>query len=67
MALIRTGRCDICITGSNSKMLSSELATHIAGMYVVIPVMPLSFREYLELHHEDTDTRLGENSLAILD
>lgn len=38
---------DIYITGSNSKLLSSELATYIAGRYVEIPIYPLSFREHL--------------------
>ncbi len=38
---------DIYITGSNSKLLSSELATYIAGRYVTIPVFTLSFSEYL--------------------
>jgi len=45
--------CDIYITGSNSKMPSSELATHISGRYVEIKVYPLSFREYLYLHPSD--------------
>ncbi len=38
---------DIYITGSNSRMLSSELATYLAGRYVEIHVFPLSFAEYL--------------------
>lgn len=38
---------DIYITGSNSKLLSSELATYLAGRYVEIPVFTLSFQEYL--------------------
>ncbi len=54
-ALILTDRCDICITGSNSSMLSSELATHIAGRYVEVPVTPLSFAEYMELHPGDVN------------
>ena len=54
-ALINTGRCDVYLTGSNSNMLSSELATHISGRYVEIGVMPLSFREYLQLHQGDRD------------
>jgi predicted AAA+ superfamily ATPase len=38
---------DVYITGSNSKLLSSELATYIAGRYIEFNVTPLSFQEYL--------------------
>ena len=38
---------DIYITGSNSRMLSSELATYLAGRYVEISLNTLSFAEYL--------------------
>mgnify|MGYP001791997224 CR=1 FL=1 len=38
---------DIYITGSNSRLLSSELATYLAGRYVEIHVHTLSFAEYL--------------------
>lgn len=40
--------CDIFITGSNSKLLSSELATHIAGRYVHFDIYPFSFSEIKE-------------------
>ncbi|MDE7211669.1 MAG: ATP-binding protein [Lachnospiraceae bacterium] len=40
---------DIYITGSNSYMLSGDLATLLTGRYVEISMLPLSFREYLEL------------------
>lgn len=39
---------DIYITGSNSRMLSGELATYLAGRYIGIRVHPLSFSEYLD-------------------
>ncbi|WP_460820570.1 ATP-binding protein [Microlunatus parietis] len=42
------GRTDLYITGSNSRLLSGELATYIAGRYISIDVWPLSFREYLD-------------------
>ena len=49
--------CDVYITGSNSKMLSSELSTHISGRYIEVKVLPLSFSEYLELHPSDDKDR----------
>lgn len=39
---------DIYLTGSNATMLSGEIATLIAGRYVEIRMLPLSFREYVE-------------------
>ena len=39
---------DIYVTGSNSQMLSSELATYLSGRYVQINMFTLSFPEYLE-------------------
>jgi predicted AAA+ superfamily ATPase len=45
-SLLLDPRADMYITGSNSRLLSSELATYIAGRYVEIPVKPLSFAEY---------------------
>ena len=46
-SLVAEGRTDLYITGSNSRLLSGELATYIAGRYVSIEVWPLSFGEYL--------------------
>ena len=42
----------IFITGSNSKLLSGELATHLSGRYISIKIMPFTFKEYLELKKE---------------
>lgn len=43
---------DIYITGSNSYMLSGELATYLTGRYIQIHVLPLSFKEYLSFYGE---------------
>lgn len=40
--------CDIYITGSNSNLLSGELATYIAGRYVHFTVYPFTFAEYMQ-------------------
>ena len=40
---------DVYITGSNSYLLSSELATLLSGRYVEISMLPLSFHEYVTL------------------
>ena len=39
---------DIYITGSNAYMLSGEIATLLSGRYVMIEMLPLSFKEYVE-------------------
>lgn len=39
---------DIYITGSNSTLLSGELATMLAGRYITIHVLPLSFSEFIQ-------------------
>ena len=41
--------CDIYISGSNAKLLSSELSTLIAGRYVAFEVLPLSFSEFVQM------------------
>ena len=39
---------NLVITGSNSRLLSKELATHITGRHFSIELYPFSFREYLD-------------------
>jgi predicted AAA+ superfamily ATPase len=39
---------DIYVTGSNSRMLSSEISTYLTGRYIGFNIFPLSFAEYLD-------------------
>jgi hypothetical protein len=48
--------CDIYLTGSNSNMLSGELATYIAGRYVHFTVYPFTFSESLEMFQATGNT-----------
>ena len=48
---------DLYITGSNSYMLSSELATYLTGRYMQIHMLPLSFKEYLEYYGKDNELK----------
>jgi predicted AAA+ superfamily ATPase len=39
---------NVVVTGSNSRLLGRELATHLVGRYLKIELSPFSFREYLD-------------------
>lgn len=43
---------DIFVTGSNSRMMSSEISTYLTGRYVNFRIYPLSFCEYLEFERK---------------
>lgn len=45
--LLEDYNTDIYVTGSNSKLMSSEISTYLTGRFVTIPVFTLSFKEYL--------------------
>ena len=55
--LLESADVDIYVTGSNSKLMSSEISTYLTGRYVSIPVYPLSFREYLDFKADSTLSR----------
>ena len=51
--------CQIVVTGSNAKMLSSELSTYLGGRYIEIHILSLSYREFLTFHGlDDSDDSL---------
>lgn len=56
-SLLEGADVDIYVTGSNSKLMSSEISTYLTGRYVSIPVYTLSFREYLDFKADSTLSR----------
>ncbi|MDO5832888.1 MAG: ATP-binding protein [Methanobrevibacter sp.] len=54
---------EIFITGSNSKLLSSELSTYLTGRYVSIDMYPFSFIEFLDYKNELGEKPITANEL----
>ena len=52
--------CDIYITGSNSKLLSGELATLIAGRYIQIHVYPFTLSEAKQMLEQNSKFKSDE-------
>lgn len=57
--------CQIIVTGSNAKMLSSELSTYLAGRYVDIHINSLSYREFLQFHNLEDSQESLESYLSV--
>lgn len=58
-SLILNPDIDVYLTGSNSSMLSAEIASRLAGRSIAIHVHPLTYREFLTFHSlEDCDHSL---------
>jgi len=62
-SLLAEERFDIYLTGSNASMLSSDLATNIAGRYIEIKVYPLSFSEYVDFSKQLTRRDISKDIL----
>ena len=55
------GNASIFITGSNSHLVSGELATHLSGRYVKFLITPLTFKESLAITKESNKKIAFEN------
>lgn len=55
---------DLYVTGSNSRMMSSEISTYLTGRYVSFRVFTLSFAEYLSFKSQYTDVDDPKAELA---
>jgi predicted AAA+ superfamily ATPase len=62
---------DVYITGSNSRLLSSELSTYLTGRYIAFEVYPLSFAEFLDFRQGteavESDTAGGTRDVSASD
>lgn len=55
---------DIYVTGSNSRMMSSEIATYLTGRYIAFRIFTLSFSEYLDFKKEYDTVTDAKSELA---
>ena len=55
---------DIYITGSNSRMMSSEISTYLTGRYISFRIYTLSFEEYLTFKGQHTPVENPRAELA---
>ena len=55
--------CQIIVTGSNAKMLSSELSTYLGGRYIDIHIQSLSYPEFLKFHKLEDSQDIMEKYL----
>lgn len=61
-----TINCSIFLTGSNSKLLSGELATYLSGRYVSFRIMPFSFKEVCKAKGIDKKSVRDEDFMEYL-
>lgn len=54
---------DIYVTGSNSRMMSSEISTYLTGRYISFRIYTLSFAEYLDFKSRYTETAAPKQEL----
>jgi len=55
---------DLYVTGSNSRMMSSEIATYLTGRYIAFQIYTLSFAEYLTFKSQHTALADNKTELA---
>lgn len=60
-----TEDCEIVITGSNSKMLSSQLSTLLSGRYIEFKVFPFNIEEYALISEKKCEQRYIHGILKV--
>ncbi len=57
---------NIFVTGSNSKMLSNQIASTLGGRFMVKEILPLSFKEYLQFNDVVLETNYEHSSQLLI-
>ncbi len=57
---------NLIITGSNAKLLSKELATHLTGRHIALELFPFSFREFLDYHGVSVKSFLSTRDIGLI-
>jgi len=64
--MIRTEKCEVCLTGSSATMLSKEIATQMRGRALSWEIFPFSFREFLDARGIDADGALSTKQRLVV-
>ncbi|MBI4023889.1 MAG: ATP-binding protein [Verrucomicrobia bacterium] len=56
----------VFLTGSNARLLSSEMATHLTGRHLRMDLYPFSFREFLAFHQVSLDHKTSSGKARVL-
>jgi hypothetical protein len=63
--ILRTEICEVFITGSSSKLLSTEIATQMRGRSITWELFPFSFKEFLDYKATNYQTLTSKNRILI--
>jgi len=57
---------NLIVTGSNAKLLSKELATHLTGRHIALELFPFSLREFLNFHNVNIKSLLSTKEIGLI-